>query len=80
MFKLILKDDDIYTFLNSFILYNYIYKMERDVNFKFEDIYNNMDEKNEKPTKKLLIEYSSSTTNTIFPFCCSNFFNCLFDC
>jgi hypothetical protein len=54
--------------------------MERDVNFKFEDIYNNMDEKNEKPTKKLLIEYSSSTTNTFFPYCCSIFFNCLFDC
>ena len=54
--------------------------MERDVNFKFEDIYNNMDEKNKKPTKKFLIDYSSSTTNTFFPFCCSNFFNCLFDC
>lgn len=40
--------------------------MERDINFKFEDIYINMDEKDEKHTKKLLDE--SSSTSNIDPF------------
>jgi hypothetical protein len=52
--------------------------MERDINFKFEDIYINMDEKDEKHTKKLLDE--SSSTSNIDPFFCSYFCNSLFNC
>ena len=52
--------------------------MERDINFKFEDIYSNMDEKDEKHTKKLLDEPSS--TIYAYTFCCSYFFNCLSSC
>jgi hypothetical protein len=41
--------------------------MEREINFKFEDIYSNMDEKNNKLTKDLLHE-KSCNTNTSDPF------------
>lgn len=40
--------------------------MERDINFKFEDIYSNMEDKDEKHTKKLLDKPSS--TSNIDPF------------
>lgn len=49
--------------------------MEKDINFKFEDIYSNMDEKNEKPTKKLLNDSDSTD-----PFFCSYICNSLFYC
>ena len=49
--------------------------MENNINFKFEDIYTNMDEKDEKNTKKLLDEPSS--TIDADPFCCSYFLNYL---
>ena len=45
-----------------------------EINFKFEDIYSNMDEKNNKLTKGLLHE-KSSNTNTSDPFFCMIFFN-----
>lgn len=45
--------------------------MERDINFKFEDIYSNMEDKDEKHTKKLLDELSS--TSNVNPFFCSYF-------
>lgn len=53
--------------------------MEKDINFTFQDIYSNIDDKNEKQTKKLLND-SLSTTDKVDPFCCSYFFKCLFGC
>ena len=53
--------------------------MEREINFKFEDIYSNMDEKNNKLTKNLLHE-KSSNTNTSDPFFCMNFFQYMTGC
>jgi len=50
--------------------------MENSINLKFEDIYTNIDEKDEKHTKKLLDEPSS--TSNIVPFCCSSLFYCCF--
>lgn len=53
--------------------------MEKTENLNCEHVYINMDEKNEKPTKKLLHE-KSCTESVSDPFCCSNIFYCLFGC
>ena len=52
--------------------------MERDINLKFEDIYSNIDEKDEM-TNKLLHE-KSSNTNTSDPFFCMYLFQCIASC
>lgn len=52
--------------------------MERDINFKFQDIYSNMEYKDEKHTKKLLDDPSS--TAIYDPFLCSYFCSSLFYC
>jgi len=49
--------------------------MESDINFKHEEIYCNMDEKEDKQTKKLLNDPVAAD-----PFFCSNICNCLFGC
>lgn len=53
--------------------------MEKDINFTFEDVYINMDNKNDKPTKKLLND-SSCNKNIDDSFCCNKILNCLFGC
>jgi hypothetical protein len=50
--------------------------MEKDLNFKIEDIYRNMDEKH---TKKLLDEPSSST-NIGDSFLSTSICSCLLSC
>lgn len=52
--------------------------MEKTENLNCEHVYINIDEKNEKSTKKLLDDSSSTITSD--PFCCSNIFYCLFGC
>jgi hypothetical protein len=52
--------------------------MERDTSFTFEDIYSNMEDEDEKHTKKLLNK--SSSTDFAEPFFCSNICIYLFYC
>lgn len=52
--------------------------MESDINLKVEGVYCNMDEKEEKPTKKLLNDPVS--TASADPFFFSSICNCLFAC
>jgi len=53
--------------------------MEKEINFNFEDVYLNVDEKKDKLTNKLLHE-KSSNTNTPDPFFCMNFFQYMTSC
>lgn len=61
--------------------------MKKDIDIKFEDIYNPMvepiDNQNENPNKKILTgkksdEINSSDIILSEPFCCDNLCDCLF--